>query len=113
VGAPKAFQIMVCYLPGRRPSFGRTKDDHRPAWSRCLAGASGLFLVFTDVGNALFHRGSHGLVHGLNIVAFDKVGSPAVAMEKVLKFLVADASKDCWVVDLGTCQCLESYRENK
>jgi hypothetical protein len=67
-----------------------------------------LFLVFSDLGHALFKGGRHGLVHRVEVGAFDKVWGPAVADEEGLEFFVGYSSEDGGVVDLVTGERLMS-----
>ena len=56
--------------------------------------------MLSDFVHAVFYRGRHRLVHGFGIGSFDEIWSPAIAAEKVLQFLAADARQQRWIVDL-------------
>ena len=58
-------------------------------------------LDFLDDG---VHGLGHQLVHGHGVVALDKVGLPAAALEEALDLLVGDAGEDGGVADLIAVQ---------
>jgi hypothetical protein len=59
-----------------------------------------LLLVASDLGHTFLKGGGHGLVHGVEVGTFDKVGGPSVSDEEGLEFFVGDSGEDGWVVDL-------------
>lgn len=108
MGSPEAFQVVSVDVSGSGPSFRGTQYDHRPSWSERFTRVPCLFLVFSDLGHALFKGGRHGLVHRVEVGAFDKVWGPAVADEEGLEFFVGYSSEDGGVVDLVTGERLMS-----
>jgi hypothetical protein len=100
MGSPESFEVVSIDVSGSGPSLGRTQHNHGPSRSECLAGISSLLLVASDLGHTFFKGGGHGLVHGVEVGAFDKVGGPSVSDKEGLEFFVGDSGEDGWVVDL-------------
>src|SRR5208283_2603278 len=59
---PEALQVVPIHFPRRRPAFGTSEDDHRPARPECLARLACLLLDLADLQGAMFHGGSHCLM---------------------------------------------------
>jgi hypothetical protein len=93
-------EVTLVVLARRGPTLGRSEDDHGPSRPVSLAGLTSCLLVVQDLLDASFHGGSHGLVHGLEIVAGNDVGCPAVAPHEREKLLFLDSCQDGGVVDL-------------
>lgn len=82
--SPEAFEVVSVYVSRSGPSFRGTQDDHRPPGTEGFTRVPGLLLVCSDLGHALFEGGRHGLVHTVEVGAFDKVRGPAVPDEEGL-----------------------------
>src|SRR3569833_1465857 len=82
------------------PALWTAQDDHRPARSITDAVDTGGMLDAADFVDDDVERRGHRLMHVRGIVAFDKVGRPAVAFEQLLEFVVGDTSQDRRVGDL-------------
>ena len=100
MGAPEAFEAMALDFLRRGPTFGRTQHDHRPVRAGDRRAFAGFLLNMLDFENAVLDGGSHCLVHGVVVGAFDEIGSPAVAAHQALELVVRDASEERRVVDL-------------
>jgi hypothetical protein len=82
------------------PAFGRSEDDHGPSGPVSLAGLTRCLLVVQNLLDTSFHGGCHGLVHGLEVVAGNDIGCPAVTSHEREKLLFLDSCQDGRVVDL-------------
>src|SRR5262249_29259064 len=93
VGPPKPLQPVSTDLRRRSPAFRGSEEDHWPARTLGDSRGSTFLLVVPDFGNAVFHSRRHRLVHAFGVGSLHKIRRPAVTLEQVLHFLVADSSQ--------------------
>src|SRR5579864_1018007 len=102
--APEALEEMSLQSAWRGPAFWRSQHDHGPARPGEVAMLSRGALMFANFVNTTLHRRSHTLMHAVDIGALHKIGSPAVAAEEILNFLVRNARQQGRIVDLIAIQ---------
>src|ERR1700751_551376 len=100
VRTPESLKVMSFDFSWRGPSFRRAQDDHRPAWPDDRAVLARNPTMLADLVHAVLDGGGHCLVHFVDVGTFDEIRSPAVPAEEVFEFLVWDARKQRWIVDL-------------
>src|ERR1700756_395543 len=100
VSPPGALEIMAFDFAWGRPAFRRTQHNHGPARPAQQTLFAGGLLVFADFNNAMLSRRGHGLMHGVDVGALDKVRCPTITAQKALEFLVRDSRQQRRVVDL-------------
>src|ERR1700746_3282913 len=101
---PEDIEEMSLQAARRCPTLWGSQHDHGPARSGDLAMLSRGASMLADFIDATFHRCSHRLMHAVDIGPLQKIGSPAIAAEQVLKFVVRDASQQRRIVDLVAVQ---------
>ena len=69
------------HLFGASPAFRGAQDDHGPLRAGGESFASRAALDFLDLGEHSVHGGSHELMHGFRLIAFNKIRLVPIADE--------------------------------
>src|SRR5690349_21512997 len=104
MGAPEALKKMSSKLAGSGPAFGRTQHNHWPPRPAGYALLTRRLLILTNLADTMLSSGRHCLMHAVDVGAFHKIGSPAVAAKQVFEFLARNARRQRRVVDLVAVQ---------
>src|SRR6266478_327762 len=91
-----------CFWSG--PTFRTAKNNHRPDRPPLESVPACVHLNGSDFSERFVQRASHELVHQYGIIAFHEVGLVTIAAEKLLQFLVTDASKEGGIGNFVTVQ---------
>src|SRR5262249_55934908 len=67
VCSPESFQSVPTDFLRCAPTLWGAQHDHRPTRPRRIAAGAALALILANLSDAVFHRGCHGLVHGLGV----------------------------------------------
>ena len=91
VRAESALDLLPVHYLGAGPAFGRAQHDHGPHAALREALRTGFLLNGANVRQHAIEGAGHCLMHLGGVVAFDKIGLIAVALQQGGEFLVGDA----------------------
>ena len=100
MGAPIVLGPLAIDLLGARPALRRAEHDHGPAGALHRAVLARVGLDALDVADDGIQRRGHLAVHLGRVAPLDEIGGVAVAAEKLVQFLMADASEHAGIGDL-------------
>src|SRR6516225_9236017 len=104
MSAPKTLQSVTTHLLWCAPTLRRAQHNHWRARPLGNAAGAAFLLVLSNLPDAMFYGGCHGLVHALGIRPLHEVGRPAVPAQEVLQLFVGDARQKSGIIDLVAVQ---------
>src|SRR5271166_3441524 len=97
--APCTFDGFSIDLFWPRPTFRTAQDDHRPRRQSRIPASTSPVLNRPNFLYDCVQSASHQLMHLLRLVPLDEIGLPAIAGEKIGKFLIVHAGEHGWIRD--------------